>query len=380
MRRALLDQSGTVGGLDYRGEMVLAAYEPVAELNLGIVAKIDMSEVRAPFMKAGLIGLLFTVLVVLIGTSLFVRITNPMIRQLEDRTLELNKSNKDMKVEIEERKQAEEELQESEKLLQTVFDGISDPLLLLDKSLKVMILNTAAKNYYQVAEDRNINNICCYIAFRDRLEPCEGCPIPAALASNKSVSIEHASLINPKRLEQVVIYNFGENKHKFDGAIIRIHDITEARMMERKMIQSEKMASLGLMVSCIAHEITNPVSAITFNAPILKDYTNAMISIVDDYAEDIQDFELFQMPYPQFRKDTLKIIENILHASERIKSTVSDLRKLYGNKKQQTKRWSDLKHVIERAIAMVGVEINKCVKSFEVNIPENFPKIHTDSY
>ena len=74
MRRALLGQSGTVVAMDYRGKKVLAAYEPVAELNLGIVAKIDMFEVRAPFMKSGLIGVLFTVFVVMIGTSFFIRI------------------------------------------------------------------------------------------------------------------------------------------------------------------------------------------------------------------------------------------------------------------------------------------------------------------
>ena len=42
---------------------MLAAYEPIAELNLGIVAKIDVEEIRRPFIRASLVtagvGLMF---------------------------------------------------------------------------------------------------------------------------------------------------------------------------------------------------------------------------------------------------------------------------------------------------------------------------------
>jgi len=84
MRRALRRKSGTMIGLDYRGETVLAAYEPIEELALGIVAKIDMAEVRAPFFQAGLIVGGLAACLILFAAWLFASITRPMIRQLEE--------------------------------------------------------------------------------------------------------------------------------------------------------------------------------------------------------------------------------------------------------------------------------------------------------
>jgi hypothetical protein len=89
MRQALSGHSGIIVGLDYRGEKVLAAYEPVALLNWGIVAKVDMVEVRAPFIKAGLICGLFGIIAILIGTIIFVKVTEPLIVKLHDTVAEL---------------------------------------------------------------------------------------------------------------------------------------------------------------------------------------------------------------------------------------------------------------------------------------------------
>lgn len=62
MRWALGGQSGTGIGLDYRGVEVLASFAYLPELNLGIVAKLDLEEVRGPVFRAAVqaagIGLL----------------------------------------------------------------------------------------------------------------------------------------------------------------------------------------------------------------------------------------------------------------------------------------------------------------------------------
>ena len=84
MRRALQGQSGTVTGLDYRGQAVLAAYEPVQELGLGIVAKIDLDEVQAPFTSAAILAAWAALGLIVLGGIAFERSCNPLIRSLEE--------------------------------------------------------------------------------------------------------------------------------------------------------------------------------------------------------------------------------------------------------------------------------------------------------
>ena len=61
---------------------MLAAYTPVALLDLGAVMKMALTEVRAPFIKAGLaVGALGMVMIVL-GTTLFFQVSGPMVDKI----------------------------------------------------------------------------------------------------------------------------------------------------------------------------------------------------------------------------------------------------------------------------------------------------------
>ena len=82
MRRALSGMSGTVIGPDYKGATVLAAYEPVAGLELCIVAKIDLAEIREPYVRAGFIAVGWGLFALLLGSVLFLRVINPMVERL----------------------------------------------------------------------------------------------------------------------------------------------------------------------------------------------------------------------------------------------------------------------------------------------------------
>lgn len=84
MRLALSGRSTTLIGPDYRGRTVLAATEPVAELDLGLVAKIDLAEIRSPFLHAGALALGVTLLLAAGGAALFYWLTNPLIARLRE--------------------------------------------------------------------------------------------------------------------------------------------------------------------------------------------------------------------------------------------------------------------------------------------------------
>jgi len=256
--------------------------------------------------------------------------------------------------------------------LQSVCDGISDPLLILGEDFSIRKINRAAVKYYGVDESEELIGERCYKGLRREKTPCQGCPFRSSILEGFGGTFERKGLMDPGKFEQVCIYPTEI------GFLILIRDITKIKLLERQIIQSQKLASVGLLVSGVVHEIKNLNNCITFNIPILTEYLKKLVPVIDDYALSHQDLELFGMSYPEFREDIFRLLGNLEHASGQISATVSGLREFARGNHKGEQRWVDLKQVIERGVAVCGYQIKKTVNSFEVRIADNLPPIFSD--
>jgi len=65
-----------------------------------------------------------------------------------------------------------EELLQSKELLQTVFDGITDMLVLLDRKLRMKMVNRAHLQYFGVTMEEALNRSCV----SENVKACQSCP------------------------------------------------------------------------------------------------------------------------------------------------------------------------------------------------------------
>ena len=304
-------------------------------------------------------------------------------RELEnrvtERTLALSDMNQALQAEIEERRQIENHLRKNRNTLQTVIDGISDSLMLVDKDMHIRMLNRVAAKTYQIdSPDNVIGKLCSHEI--GQLDSCADCPIPCVVQRGESLTFERQGVTDAERLERITIYPVTQAEDASGGAIIRICDITEEKRFERQLVQSEKMASLGILVSSIGHEINNPNNFITFNIPILRDYLDALVQISDQYADAQSDFELFHMSYDEFRTDVFKLVDNIEHGAGRISNFVANLREFSQGNGNREKVQLELPAVIDKVLSICRSQIKKRIRDFKIDIPANQPTVYADEY
>ena len=268
---------------------------------------------------------------------------------------------------------AREEIRKSKELLRAVFDGFSDPLIMVDKDMKVRIINEAAGKYYRVSSEEAVGGICNEV-FWGRSEPCEGCTLQDALTGGEPLRFRRAGFEDPDRLEHVDIFpcsdGYGEQ-----GAIIHVRDITEQVRNENQLILADKLISLGVLVSGVAHEINNPNNFIMLNAPIVIDAWKSIQPIIENYYHENGDFVMGGLNYSEMRVELPGLLSGIVEGSRRIKRIVQDLKAYARHDNAGTTQNVDIKNVIEGSVRLLNNLIRKSTEHFSVEVDENLPLI-----
>ncbi len=81
--QALLGNRGTLIATDHRGVAVLAAYRPVPETPLGVVVRLELAELRDPFLRWGALASLLAGVLVVAGAWFLGRVLWPLLAELE---------------------------------------------------------------------------------------------------------------------------------------------------------------------------------------------------------------------------------------------------------------------------------------------------------
>ncbi len=294
-------------------------------------------------------------------------------KMLDQRGLEIDEYSLNLKDEIKKRGLIWEKLKNSELKLQSIFNSITEPMVLLDKDSVVSYINDFAVQYYGLSNRKDALGLKCFKGLCKLREKCKDCKIPNLLTDNKKHTFTRENPFNSERLERVTLFPVFDSNSDIDSFLLRVSDITETNILEKKLIQSEKLASIGILVSGIAHEINNPNSFVTFNIPILRDYLYEIIPIVDEYAEENPDFELFYMPYQDFRQDMFKLLDNVEHGSKRINTIVSDLKDFSRTNGEVRSSEIDLKTLVNKVVTFCRSKIKRSVKNFNIKLEENIP-------
>ena len=149
----------------------------------------------------------------------------------------------------------------------------------------------------------------------------------------------------------------------------------ELERLKSNMLQMEKMAMLGQMVSGIAHEINNPINFIYGNLPYVEEHVGDLFEVLETYdeayPEKVEDVEniLEDIDLEYIQDDLPRIVKSLKTGSERIRDLVINLRNFY-RRDEATMKPGNLHEGIESTLILLNNRYKQ-----DIEVTKEFGKI-----
>jgi len=152
----------------------------------------------------------------------------------------------------------------------------------------------------------------------------------------------------------------------------------ELQAQQLQLLHADKMASLGVLVSGVAHEINNPCSILTLNFPFVKEAFEQAIEILDEHQVEHGDFLIAGVSYNRLKHMLPETLDDMHVASNKVKGIVEDLKSfaVKGETAHQKNERLDLNELTKRSLRLVNNQLKNSTSNVEVNLANKLPTFY----
>ncbi|NVN93311.1 MAG: PAS domain S-box protein [Desulfuromonadales bacterium] len=304
-------------------------------------------------------------------------------QKVDERTDELNKAYLDLKAENAISLKIREDLRESEDRFRQLFVQNEDAIVLLSSKNKSIIdVNPTSERIFRKQRTDllagGLSELC---------DP-ENCELLATALdqidkNNSTGLIERFKYIQPNG--EVLYLSFHGKKISLQGVGViytTFRDITarvrmeeQAQETQARLIQANRMASLGTIVSSVAHEINNPNNFLLMNAEIIKRIWNDLEPVIAEHFQDEGDFAVGQTMWSDVRTFLPDAFEGLQQGALRICNIVGHLKEYSRDAHFNRESVADVNSVVQLSVSILSHHISSLTHKFRLEKVEGLPLV-----